>query len=85
MGSLRAIMTEARFPSWKVMPGNFIDMEWSGGKAVLLALGILISETRELGRGMSPQTKSASREVSPPGTVLSPTLLGQLWYLHMVV
>lgn len=85
MGSLKATRTEARFPSWKMMPGNFIDMGRCGGKAVLLALGVLISETRELGRVASPQTKSANREASPPGMVLWPTFLGQLWYLHMVV
>lgn len=54
-------------------------------KAVLLALGVLNSETRELGRDASRQTRSASREASPPGTVPWPILLGELWYLHMVV
>lgn len=51
----------------------------------MLALDVLNSGTRELGRVASPQIRLASREVSPPGTGPWPILFRQLWYLHVVV
>lgn len=84
MGSLRAARTEGRVPSWEIRPGK-CNTGRCGGKAILLALGILNSETGELGSNASPQARPASRELSPPGTVPWPVLPGPLWYLHVVV
>lgn len=73
-GSVGAASTEAGFPFWAIWPGSCgLDGVGEGSVA------------GELGRDVDPQTRPASGEVSPPGTVSRPTLLGQLRYLHVVV
>lgn len=56
-------------------------MVWREG-SFAIALGVLNSGTRELGRDASPQ---ASREVNPLGMVPWPILPGQFLYLHVMV
>lgn len=84
MGSLRAARTKGRFPSWEIRPGK-CNTGRCGGKAILLALGVLNSETEELGSNTSPQARPASREPSPPGAGPGPLFLGRAgtcmwWY-----